>query len=105
MEGRCVINCLLCVIIWVNRLKVLRRHLPEHGAARGPIWARTDALRHHLPACWIPYVAVSGRCVVIWLIVRQHLLSRWSARKMMTHSLDRNFLIFKAAGKTAASFA
>jgi hypothetical protein len=24
---------------------------------------------------------------------------------MMTHSLDRNFLIFKAAGKIAASFA
>ena len=29
----------------------------------------------------------------------------WSAQQMMTHSLDRNFLIFRAAGKTAASFA
>jgi hypothetical protein len=42
-------------------------------AARERISARADALRHHLPARQTPCVAISGRCVMIWLIVRQHL--------------------------------
>jgi len=61
---------------FADRPGVLRQHLPEHRAPREPIFARSGALRHDLPAHRSPCVAISGRCVMIWLIVRQHLLSR-----------------------------
>jgi hypothetical protein len=61
---------------FAERPNVLRQHSPEHRAARERISARTDALRHHLPARQTPCVAISGRCVVICLTVRRHLLSR-----------------------------
>jgi len=43
-----------------------------------------NGLRYYLPERRTPCVAISGRCVMIWLIVRQHLLSRPAELKATT---------------------
>ncbi len=74
---------------FAERPNFLRQHLPEYRAPRERISARGDVLRHHLPARQTPCVAISGRCVMIWLIVRQHLLSRPSVALQQIGALNR----------------